>query len=152
MEACQYELKNSKMFHTWMSLYMRYPAGDIFFVISWKYFQRKTSSPVSVDPNHNVNSSMYKVVVGYFYKIIGTHMFDLWIIKQAFIANGIWHVGDFASNVLVLRLISETKIRKVIEIGSHDTENIGNTCVYFYLGGISNCSVNANKVLYEDIV
>ena len=72
----------------------------------------------STDPNHNMKSWRYQIVAGggTVGRSIGRYVLDADLLRLAGVSMDLWRPNDFASDLLVLKLVSVKTIEKLEEI------------------------------------
>ena len=61
-------------------------------------------------PNHNVKNPRYYLIGGSCADIMGSYVFDPWLLKMAGVANELWRIQDYDSDLLVICLASKRTI------------------------------------------
>ena len=65
------------------------------------------------DTNHNVKNARYQLIGGSSCAVIGSYVIDPWYLKLASISQKLWRIDDFASDAVVLSLVSVKSIQRL---------------------------------------
>ena len=104
----------------------------------------------STDPNHNAKSWRYQIIAsgGDESVSLGDYMLDTYIFRMANIAMGIYRPNDFASDRLLLELVSFESISKIalVEDDSAPSENKAVLALALFFVRLSLYLVNGKQV------
>ena len=65
-----------------------------------------------VDPNNNANNSRYQSYGRSWATVMGKYVLDPWILKLSGVPQELWRIQYYASDLLVLRLVSGVTLEK----------------------------------------
>jgi len=107
------------------------------------YLQGEENQVSLPDPNHNVKNLRYQLGGGSLPASIGEHVFDPHMLKISGIAAESWHIDDYASDALPLRLTSASSVEKIIKSDFDDIGNLSVTLLSLVLIRLRSYAVNA---------
>ena len=81
-----------------------------------------------VDTNHNTKNFRYQGIGGSCVVIMGDHVLDPALLPLAGVAQELWRVKDWASDLVVLRLASVDTVAKVGTLVNEEADSVCSLC------------------------
>ena len=103
-----------------------------------------------VDTNHNTKNFRYQGIGGSCVVIMGDHVLDPALLPLAGVAQELWRVKDWASDLVVLRLASADTVAKVATLVNEEAGSVCSLCVTLYFMRLKLYAVNTKKAYYRD--
>lgn len=103
-----------------------------------------------VDTNHNTKNFRYQGIGGSCVVIMGNHVLDPALLPLAGVAEELWRVKDWASDLVVLRLASAATVAKVATLVNEEAGSVCTLCVTLYFMRLKLYAVNTKKAYYRD--
>lgn len=103
-----------------------------------------------VDTNHNTKNFRYQGIGGSYVVIMGDHVLDPALLPLGGVAQELWRVKDWASDLVVLRLASVATVAKVATLVDDEAGLVCALCVTLYFMRLKLYAVNTKKAYYRD--
>ena len=103
-----------------------------------------------VDTNHNTKNFRCQGIGRSYVVIMGNHVLDTELLSLAGIAQELWRVKDWASDLVALKLASNATISKVTALVSEEGGPVCTLCVTLYFMRFKLHVVNTKKENYRD--
>jgi hypothetical protein len=85
------------------------------------FFEGKFDSSANTDTNHNMKNLHHQMIIrGNSFATVGIYGKDAGLLVTAGIAEELWNIKDFASDLLVIRLASAQTATKILKLTNQD--------------------------------
>ena len=114
-------------------------------------FLRGNKNNVALDDtNHNTKNFRYQGIGGSCVVTMGNHVLDPALLPLAGVAQELWRVKDWASDLVALRFSSTATVAKVATLVNEEAGSVCTLRATLYFMRLKICAVNTKKACYRD--